>query len=104
LLESKTIPPPKSINVGIFHKIDTDPTRPKTGLKGEVYVTIALSDLSPTNGLFIFLAKSHKRERVEWEENRLDLKAGDVVVWRGDLAYLHSAGGGGKFQTLVFGM
>lgn len=69
---------------------------------------MALTDLSPKNGLFIFLAKSHKHisesaSAAGWEESSLDLKAGDAVVWRGDLAYLHSSGGGGKFETLVFG-
>ncbi|KAH8674389.1 hypothetical protein BGZ60DRAFT_429400 [Tricladium varicosporioides] len=107
LLETKSVPPPKSINIGIFHETTPDPTKMKTGLKGEVYVIIALTDLSPANGLFIFLAKSHKRTSesasvVDWEESRLDLKAGDAVVWRGDLAYLHPPGGGGKFETLVF--
>jgi hypothetical protein len=80
LLESKTILPLKSINVRIFYKIDIDLMRLKTRLKGEVYVTIALIDLSPTNGLFIFLAKSHNYKRVEWDENCLDLKASDIVV------------------------
>lgn len=108
MLETKSVPPPKSINIGIFYETTLDLTKIKTGLKGEVYVTVALTDLSPINGLFIFLAKSHKRtpenaSAVSWEESRLDLKAGDVVVWRGDLAYLHSSRGGRKFKTLVFG-
>ncbi|CZT07728.1 uncharacterized protein RCO7_11218 [Rhynchosporium graminicola] len=108
LLETQSVPPPKSINIGIFHETNPDPTKMKTGLKGEVYVTVALTDLSPANGLFIFLAKSHKHtsesaSAVGWEESRIDLKAGDAVLWRGDLVYLHSSGGGGKFETLVFG-
>ncbi|CZT13546.1 uncharacterized protein RAG0_17038 [Rhynchosporium agropyri] len=108
LLETQSVPPPKSINIGIFHETNSDPTKMKTGLKGEVYVTVALTDLSPANGLFIFLAKSHKHtsesaSAVGWEENHIDLKAGDAVLWRGDLVYLHSSGGGGKFETLVFG-
>jgi ectoine hydroxylase-related dioxygenase (phytanoyl-CoA dioxygenase family) len=107
LLETESVSAPKSLNIGIFHETTPDPTKKKTGLKGEVYVTVALTNLNPENGLFIFLAKSHKRTSENtsagWKESRLDLMAGDAVVWRGDMAYLHSFGGGGKFETLVFG-
>lgn len=32
----------------------------------------------------------------------LRLNAGDVVIWRGDLSYLRSPGGGGVFKILVY--
>ncbi|KAF7877682.1 hypothetical protein EAF04_001353 [Stromatinia cepivora] len=107
LLETSKIPPPKPTNIGIFHPTKPVSTKKKTGLKGEVYATVALTDLSPATGLFIFLAGSHKHtlegnSNDEWKECYLDLKAGDAIIWRGDLSYLHSSGGGGKFQTLVF--
>ena len=31
----------------------------------EVYVAVALADLSPAHGLLVFLAKSHKREMLQ---------------------------------------
>lgn len=81
--------------------------KPMTAKKGQVYVTIALTDLNPKTGWFIFLEGSHRRASTtfsvaEWNQVGLDIKAGDAVVWRGDLSYLHSSGGGASFMTMVF--
>ncbi len=98
---------PKSINIGTFHSTSPDPSKPKTGGRGQVYVTIALTDLNSESGWFVLLEGSHQQKpestpASEWKEASLNLSAGDAVVWRGDLAYLHSPGGGGKFETLVY--
>jgi len=96
----------QSTGVGIFNKSNADPNKPKT-LHNDVsvYVTIALTDLSPSNGWFILLEGSHERtgaaSSANWKQISLSLKAGDAVAWRGSLAYLHSSGGGGMFETLV---
>jgi ectoine hydroxylase-related dioxygenase (phytanoyl-CoA dioxygenase family) len=97
---------PKSINVGIFNETNPDSTKNLSGKKGEVYATLALTQLSPKNGLFIFLAGSHRRtpgsSPTIWRKFHANLSPGDALVWRGDLAYSHSPGGGGMFVTLVF--
>lgn len=80
---------------------------PKSGKKGEIFVTVALTELNARTGWFVFLEGSHKSppkfaSKSEWRKMNLDLSIGDALVWQGDLAYLHSAGGGGKFMTLVY--
>ena len=66
LLDTKTVPPPNSIYIGI-RKYSTTHPRPmkekNTRQKREVYVTVAGKDFSPANGLFIILAESHKHRR-----------------------------------------
>ena len=96
---------PKSINVGTFHPTIPDPSKLKTGAKGQVYVTIALTNLNSETGWFEFLEGSHRQGLKGTEELKkasLNLSAGDAVIWWGDLVYLHSPGGGGKFETLVY--
>ena len=79
-----------------------------TAGKGQVYVTVALTDLNPKSGWFILLEGSHRRESTttfsiaQWKQVSLDIKAGDAIAWRGDLGYLHSSGGGASFMTMVF--
>ncbi|KAL9123960.1 MAG: hypothetical protein Q9217_006664 [Psora testacea] len=108
LLDRTIVPTPKHINIGIFHESNPDPTKAMTAGEGKVYVTVALTDLNPKTGWFVLLKGSHRRESkktisiAQWEQVSLDVKAGDAIVWRGDLGYLHSSGGGGSFMTIVF--
>jgi hypothetical protein len=103
------VPAPISTGVGMFHVTKADPTDLKTGVKGDVHVTFALTDPCPENGWFIFMEGSHRRtspstwEKMRtWKRVHLNMKAGDAVVWYGHLIYIHSSGGGGKFETLVY--
>jgi hypothetical protein len=98
---------PKSINIGTFRPTIPDPLKAKTGARGQIYVTLAFTKLSSATGWFELLEGSHRQKPEstapsEWKKANLELLAGDAVVWRGDLAYLHSPGGGGKFETLVY--
>jgi len=108
LLEHSILPSSKHINVGTFHESTPDPNTSMTAGKGQVYLTIALTDLGTVNGWFIFLEGSHKRDPsppfsiAQWKQVSLNVDAGDAVVWRGDLIYLHSPGGGASFMTVVF--
>jgi ectoine hydroxylase-related dioxygenase (phytanoyl-CoA dioxygenase family) len=93
------------VNIGQFHETDADQTKPKTGRKGDIYVTIALTELNPENGWFILLQGSHTQPPssvVSLPRISLNLNPGDVVIWLGDLAYLHAPGGGGIFEPLVY--
>ena len=38
----------------------------------------------------------------DWRKVNKELAPGDVIIWRGDLAVLESAGGGGKFINLTY--
>ncbi|KAK6601210.1 hypothetical protein H4I95_08192 [Botrytis cinerea] len=76
LLETDKVPPLKSVKIGIFRPTTPDPKRMKAGLKREVYVTIALTDLNLATRFFIFPGRSHKRTfesslKVEGKESRL---------------------------------
>lgn len=107
LLKPKPVPSkPDHIFVGTFRETEADPNMLKTAEDSEVYVTIALTDLSPNNGWYTFYASSRKNQPMTslttLKTVTLDLKAGDAVIWRGDLIYFHSPGGGGVFETLVY--
>ncbi|KAM5485863.1 hypothetical protein McanCB56680_001551 [Microsporum canis] len=104
LLKPKPIPlKPNYIFAGIFRETDADPSKLKTAEEGEVYVTIALTNLNSNNGWYTFYAGSRKNEPMTCSHPvALDLRAGDAVIWRGDLIYFHSPGGGGAFETLVY--
>lgn len=90
---------------GKFRETRANPSLPKrTAARDEIYVTIALTDLSPDNGWYIFYEGSRADHPIP-DENRtvqMRLEAGDAVIWRGDLVYTHPTGGGGMFQTLVY--
>jgi hypothetical protein len=97
----------QSTGLCIFNKSNADPNKPKT-LQNDtcIYVIIALTDLNPDNGWFILLEGSYERtgaasSAASWKQISLSLKPGDAVAWRGSLAYLHSSGGGGMFETLM---
>jgi hypothetical protein len=105
LFHPRPVPPaPDHIFAGIFRETRADPRKFKTAEKGEVYVTIALTDLSPDNGWYVFFEGSRANHPVVdgYKTGVLSLKAGDAVVWRGDLVYFHSPGGGGMFETLAY--
>ncbi|KAF4227343.1 hypothetical protein CNMCM8980_002704 [Aspergillus fumigatiaffinis] len=103
LMDSKPVPKaPNDLFAGQFHETNAEPTKLKTAQKNQVYATIALTDLNPSNGWYTFYEDSHSRTSPLSKLVALDLKAGDAVVWRGDLVYIHSSGGGGVFLTLVF--
>ncbi|KAL3483312.1 hypothetical protein BJX62DRAFT_82559 [Aspergillus germanicus] len=103
LMDSKPLPnAPNDLFAGRFHETNAEPTKLKTAQKNQVYATIALTDLSSSNGWYTFYEDSHSRTSPLSKLAALDLKAGDAVVWRGDLVYIHSSGGGGVFLTLVF--
>lgn len=106
LFHQKPVPSqPDHIFVGIFRETEADPKKLKTAEKGEIYATIALTPLSPTNGWYNFYEGSRARRPILAGNNSiatLSLDVGDAVVWRGDLIYFHSPGGGGMFQTIVY--
>ena len=68
-----------------------------------LYVTVALTTCDASNGLFTILAGSHalKNPRYTpmelWERIDLVLQPGDALAWRGDLNFLYSRYGGGRF-------
>ncbi|EAS29654.3 uncharacterized protein CIMG_08400 [Coccidioides immitis RS] len=94
---------PTNVFAGMFRETNADPNKLKTAEEGEVYITIALTDLSPKNGWYTFYPGSRKTQPLtSMEPVALDLKAGDAVIWRGDLVYFHTPGGGGMFLTLVY--
>ncbi|SPB49760.1 unnamed protein product [Aspergillus niger] len=76
---------PSSINVGVFHQTDADPSKLKTANAEEVYVTIAITDLGEHNGWFTFYEGSHSRQPPLGPAISLNLKEGDAVAWSGKL-------------------
>ncbi|KAJ5974756.1 hypothetical protein N7481_008463 [Penicillium waksmanii] len=95
LFPSNTIPPePSSVNLGVFHQSQADPSRLKTANDKEVYVTIAVTDLGEKNGWFTFYEGSHKRKPPFGNPVCLNLEAGDAVAWSGSIVYSHTSGGG----------
>ncbi|KAE8371115.1 hypothetical protein BDV26DRAFT_303177 [Aspergillus bertholletiae] len=106
LCHPKPVPlQPDHIFAGIFRETVADPKKLKTAEKGEIYVTIALTPLSPANGWYTFYRGARANQSAptsETPKDALNLDIGDAVVWRGDLIYIHSSGGGGMFQTIVY--
>ncbi|EQL29685.1 hypothetical protein BDFG_07738 [Blastomyces dermatitidis ATCC 26199] len=105
--EPQPVPPHLDhIFVGIFRETEPNPEQLKTANENEIYVTIALTNLNSKSGWYTFYEGSRTSQAMtslaSWSTVSLDLKPGDAVIWRGDLLYLHSAGGGGVFQTLVY--
>ncbi|KAL2786386.1 hypothetical protein BJX66DRAFT_32486 [Aspergillus keveii] len=98
-------PQPDHVFAGMFRKTAANPKNLKTAEKGEIYATVALTPLSSGTGWYTFYEGS--RANI-WEigdktpATALSLEVGDVMVWRGDLIYCHSSGGGGMFQTIVY--
>jgi hypothetical protein len=90
-------------SVGVFHQPKAKPTEIKRGLEGTVYVTIAVTKLNAEDGWFTFLKGSHRGTPfTDWVRVDLQMNAGDAVVWSGDLRYINSSEGGGKFVTLTY--
>jgi hypothetical protein len=101
--------------VGKFLVTEFDPKKFRSAQKGDIYITIALTHLSPSNGWFVLYEGSRNQEQkpnkpttIETEEQpplkpvELQLSAGDAVAWRGDLIYIFPPGGGGMFETLTY--
>lgn len=65
----------------------------KTAEKGEIYATVALTQLSAKNNWYTFYKGSKVNQPIPSETAALSLDVGDAVVWRGDLIYFHSPGG-----------
>lgn len=96
---------PDHIFVGVFRETEADPKKLKTAERGEIYATIALTPLSSTNGWYTFYEGSRANNPIPAGDRStatVNLDVGDAVVWRGDLIYFHSSGGGGIFQTIVY--
>lgn len=70
---------------------------------GVLYVIVALTALEFRNGLFTFLGGSHANKNPrytpmeQWNHVQNALDPGDALIWRGDLNYLLSPYGGGKY-------
>jgi hypothetical protein len=96
---------PWAAGLGIFRSKEPHPI-PKVALKNMVFVTIALTQLNASNGWYTLLEASHLQlppvPESEWRKVDKELAPGDVIIWRGDLAVLESAGGGGKFINLTY--
>ncbi|KAI4271084.1 MAG: hypothetical protein LQ337_006260 [Flavoplaca oasis] len=71
-----------------------------------VYITIAITPLSPANGWYIFLKGSHLHgcpsARARCGPVPTDLEPGQAIAWHGNLAFKCTAGGDGSFINLVF--
>jgi hypothetical protein len=90
---------------GIFRETgNSTQQHKKTGASNEIYVTVALTALSPDNGWYVFFEGSRANCPIpdEKKTKEMMLDTGDAVIWRGDLVYLHPPGGGGMFQTIVY--
>ena len=71
-----------------------------------IFVTIALTPLNVNTGWYTLLEGSHLQlppvPESDLRKVNKELAPGDVIIWRGDLAVLESAGGGGKFINLTY--
>ena len=92
-----------AVDPTVLNQDNIDATRLQIGQDKELYVTIALSELTPETGWFIFLEGSHQRpmDTHLWTKRIIRLVPGDAVIWRGNLVSTQT-GGGGLFLTLVF--
>jgi ectoine hydroxylase-related dioxygenase (phytanoyl-CoA dioxygenase family) len=76
------------------------------GSKEAVYLTVALTALSPSNGWWIILKGSHRRTADDispaWERVRMIFEAGDALIWDGNTVALPSEHGQGKFVTFIY--
>lgn len=103
---NKQIPAmPKTSVVGSFLPGDRNEAKYSllhTGHKDDIYVHIALNRLCTQSGFYKILKGSHLSRHPgmtpvsDWSEADIDLKEGDAIIWRCDLAYFVSSGGGGK--------
>ena len=98
---------PLSTDVGEFLPAPESPharySTVHVGNKNVLYVTVALTPLAAENGLYTLLGGSHDKKNPRftpvdlWDEVQVTLEPGDALIWRGDLKYLLSPGGGGRF-------
>ncbi|KAL8922648.1 MAG: hypothetical protein Q9172_003488 [Xanthocarpia lactea] len=107
-LPDDTLPQPqRPLRIGKFHKTTgPSPSEAFNEHTTHVYVTIAITDLKPVNGAYIFLEGSHllqdPKEKAICDVAPMILLAGRAEAWCGDLSYTYLTGGGGSFITLVF--
>jgi len=92
--------------------VDQDPTYSMLQSHNslQIYVLIALNHLNSAVGLYTFFYGSHgplhpRHTPVSsWYAGNgdLNLSPGDAIIYRGDISYLLSPGGGGMFEILVY--
>lgn len=96
---------PKTSTVGSFLPGDPRDVRYSllhVGHQDQVYVHIALNRLCPPSGFYHILRGSHLRKHpantpvASWSTVDIILEEGDAIIWRGDVSYFLSSGGGGK--------
>ena len=94
--------------MGKFRPLDTPNTTPKSVSIKAIFATIALTELNRGNGWYGLCEGTHLLSRnipsseVIKRAKYIELEAGDAVLWYSQLATIQSAGGGGKFETLVY--
>ena len=96
---------PKTTVVGSF--LSGDPKDVKylqlrVGRTDQIQVHIALNKLCSETGLYTILKGSHLSRHpswtpeANWAHGDINLEEGDAMIWRGDMPYFLSSGGGGK--------
>ena len=107
-LPDHTLPQPqRPLRIGQFHETsDANHGEAFNEHTTHVYVTIAITDLKPMNGAYIFFEGSHQlqdpKAKSRCDVAPMKLMAGRAQAWCGDLSYTYLMGGGGSFITLVF--
>ncbi|KAL8911714.1 MAG: hypothetical protein Q9171_003167 [Xanthocarpia ochracea] len=107
-LPADTLPQPlRPFRIGQFQETTgPSPGEAFSERTTHVYVTIAITDLKPVNGAYIFLEGSHRlqdpKAKTRCDVAPMRLLAGRAEAWCGNLSYTYLTGGGGSFITLVF--
>lgn len=94
-------PRPKLFGVGRFRSPADDIPRP-FGSAGKAYMVVALTRLSAADGMLVFCRPAdggHSPCAGKWQEEEVELEAGDAVVWRGECLTKRGNGHGG---TVLF--
>lgn len=66
---------------------------------------VALSALSPNNGMLIFCRPPEEEHSVMhsgWQEEEITLEAGDAVIWRGECLAKRGNGDGGVILLILY--
>lgn len=94
--------------MGRFRPIDSPNPNPRSVNTRAMFATIALTKLNRENGWYGLCEGTHLLSRdtplsevlarTKYEE----LEPGDAILWYSQLATIQTAGGGGKFETLVY--
>lgn len=69
-----------------------------------VFITLALEDLSEQNGLFQSLKEIPQPGSLpsDWRYESIKLNQGDLMIWRGGHPQMSPLGGGGVIQTVTY--